>query len=295
MSDYIVRATAANETVRAFAIDSTEMTATAREKHHTFPVVTAAMGRLMGATAMMGSMMKGEDDKLTVTIKGDGPIGQMTVTVDSHGNVKGFPANPCVDIPLKYAGKLDVGAAVGAGTMTVSMDLGLKEPYNGQVELQTGEIGDDFAYYFTTSEQTPSAVGLGVMINKDSTVRHAGGFIIQMMPDVEEETIAAIEKVLQNSKSVSEMMEAGMTPEDMIQALLGDLNPEIFETVPVRFHCGCTKEKVAGALATIQTGELDQMIQDGEDIEVKCHFCNSTYKFSVDELKEILAKRNEGK
>ena len=156
MSDYIVRATAANETVRAFAIDSTEMTATAREKHHTFPVVTAAMGRLMGATAMMGSMMKGDEDKLTVTIKGDGPIGQMTVTVDSHGNVKGFPANPCVDIPLKYAGKLDVGAAVGAGTMTVSMDLGLKEPYNGQVELQTGEIGDDFAYYFTTSEQTPS-------------------------------------------------------------------------------------------------------------------------------------------
>lgn len=179
--------------------------------------------------------------------------------------------------------------------MTVSMDLGLKEPYNGQVELQTGEIGDDFAYYFTTSEQTPSAVGLGVMINTDSTVRHAGGFIIQMMPDVEEETIQAIEKALQNSKSVSEMMEAGMTPEDMIQALLGELNPEIFETMPVRFHCGCTKEKVAGALATIQTGELDQMIQDGEDIEVKCHFCNSTYKFSVDELKEILAKRNEEK
>ena len=219
----------------------------------------------------------------------------MTVTVDSHGNVKGFPANPCVDIPLKYAGKLDVGAAVGAGTMTVSMDLGLKEPYNGQVELQTGEIGDDFAYYFTTSEQTPSAVGLGVMINTDSTVRHAGGFIIQMMPDVEEETISAIEKALQNSKSVSEMMEARMTPEDMIQALLGELNPEIFETMPVRFHCGCTKEKVAGALATIQTGELDQMIQDGEDIEVKCHFCNSTYKFSVEELKEILAKRNEEK
>ena len=291
MSDYIVRATAANETVRAFAIDSTEMAAEARERHQTFPVVTAALGRLMSVTAMMGSMMKGENDKLTTTIKGDGPIAQMTVTVDSHGNVKGFPANPCVDIPLKRAGKLDVGGAVGAGTLTVSMDLGLKEPYNGQVELQTGEIGDDFAYYFTASEQTPSAVGLGVMINTDSTVRHSGGFIIQMMPDVEEETIEKLETAIQQSQTVSEMMESGMKPEDMIQTLLQGLEPEIFETMPVRFHCGCSKERVAGALATIQTGELDQMIEDGEDIEVKCHFCNSTYHFSVPELQEILAKR----
>jgi molecular chaperone Hsp33 len=291
MSDYIVRATAANETVRAFAIDSTEMAAEARERHQTFPVVTAALGRLMSATAMMGSMMKGENDKLTTTIKGDGPIAQMTVTVDSHGNVKGFPANPCVDIPLKRAGKLDVGGAVGAGTLTVSMDLGLKEPYNGQVELQTGEIGDDFAYYFTASEQTPSAVGLGVMINTDSTVRHSGGFIIQMMPDVEEETIEKLEASIQQSQTVSEMMESGMTPEDMIQTLLQGLEPEIFETMPVRFHCGCSKARIADALATIQTGELDQMIEDGEDIEVKCHFCNSTYHFSVPELREILAKR----
>lgn len=293
MSDYIVRATAANETVRAFAIDSKEMTVEARERHRTFPVVTAAMGRLMSATAMMGSMMKGENDKLTVTIKGDGPIHQMTVTVDSHGNVKGFPANPNVDIPLKYAGKLDVGTAVGAGTMTVSMDLGLKEPYNGQVELQTGEIGDDFAYYFTVSEQTPSAVGLGVMINKDSTVRHSGGFIIQMMPDAEEETIAQLETNLQNAATVSQMLEKGMTPEDILNLLLQDLKPEILETSPVRFHCGCSKDHVARALSTIQTGELDQMIQDGETIEVKCHFCNSTYQFTVPELEEILKQRNQ--
>lgn len=295
MSDYIVRATGANETVRAFAINSGEMVAEARERHRTFPVVTAALGRLMSATAMMGSMMKGEDDKLTVTMKGDGPIGQMTVTVDSHGNVKGFPANPSVDIPLKYAGKLDVGAAVGAGTMTVSMDLGLKEPYNGQVELQTGEIGDDFAYYFTVSEQTPSAVGLGVMINKDSTVRHSGGFIIQMMPDAEEETIALLEQNLQKAGSVSQMMEQGMTPEDMLNTLLEGLQPEILETTPVQFHCGCSKEHVSRALSTIQTGELDQMIQEGESIEVKCHFCNSTYHFTVEELKEILAQRNNKK
>ena len=295
MSDYIVRATGANQTVRAFAINSGEMVAEARERHRTFPVVTAALGRLMSATAMLGSMMKGEDDKLTVTMKGDGPIGQMTVTVDSHGNVKGFPANPSVDIPLKYAGKLDVGAAVGAGTMTVSMDLGLKEPYNGQVELQTGEIGDDFAYYFTVSEQTPSAVGLGVMINKDSTVRHSGGFIIQMMPDAEEETIALLEQNLQKAGSVSQMMEQGMTPEDMLNTLLEGLQPEILETTPVQFHCGCSKEHVSRALSTIQTGELDQMIQEGESIEVKCHFCNSTYHFTVEELKEILAQRNNKK
>lgn len=295
MSDYIVRATGANETVRAFAINSGEMVAEARERHRTFPVVTAALGRLMSATAMLGSMMKGEDDKLTVTMKGDGPIGQMTVTVDSHGNVKGFPANPSVDIPLKYAGKLDVGAAVGAGTMTVSMDLGLKEPYNGQVELQTGEIGDDFAYYFTVSEQTPSAVGLGVMINKDSTVRHSGGFIIQMMPDAEEETIALLEQNLQKAGSVSQMMEQGMTTEDMLNTLLEGLQPEILETTPVQFHCGCSKEHVSRALSTIQTGELDQMIQEGESIEVKCHFCNSTYHFTVEELKEILAQRNNKK
>lgn len=295
MSDYIVRATGANETVRAFAIDSGEMVAEARERHRTFPVVTAALGRLMSAAAMMGSMMKGENDKLTVTMKGDGPIGQMTVTVDSQGNVKGFPANPSVDIPLKYAGKLDVGAAVGSGTMTVSMDLGLKEPYNGQVELQTGEIGDDFAYYFTVSEQTPSAVGLGVMINKDSSVRHSGGFIIQMMPDAEEDTIALLEQNLQNAGSVSQMMEQGMTPEDMVNTLLEGLRPEILETTPVRFHCGCSKEHVSRALSTIQTGELDQMIQEGESIEVKCHFCNSTYHFTVEELKEILAQRNKEK
>ena len=172
MNDYIIRATAANETVRAFAIKSTELAEESRNIHNTYPVVTAAMGRLLSAGAMMGSMMKGEKDLLTLRIKGDGPIGQMTVTVDSHGNVKGFPAVPDVDIPLKYAGKLDVGSAVGKGILSVSMDLGLKEPYNGQVELQTGEIGDDIAYYYTISEQTPSAVGLGVMVDTDTTVKH---------------------------------------------------------------------------------------------------------------------------
>ena len=291
MKDYIVRATAAGETVRAFAIRSTNLTAEARELHHTFPVVTAALGRLLSAGAMMGSMMKGEKDKLTIQVKGDGPIGQMTVTVDSHGNVKGFPADPSVDIPLKRAGKLDVGAAVGRGTLTVSMDLGLKEPYNGQVEIQTGEIGDDLAYYYTVSEQTPSAVGLGVMVDRDSSVKHAGGFIIQIMPDAAEETISALEAKIAKAGPVTEMMEEGMSPEDILAYYLGDLDLKITEKLPVRYYCGCSKEKVAGALATISTEDLEELINDGEEIEVKCYFCNSAYKFSTDELKEIADSR----
>ena len=289
--DYIIRASAANETVRAFAIRSTELTAEAREIHHTYPVVTAALGRLLSAGAMMGSMMKGDRDKLTLQVKGDGPIGQMTVTVDSHGNVKGFPADPAVDIPRKRAGKLDVGGAVGRGMLTVSMDLGLKEPYNGQVELQTGEIGDDLAYYYTVSEQTPSAVGLGVMIDTDSSVKHAGGFIIQMMPDVEEETIAALEAKLTGAEPVTTMMDEGMSPEEILEYYLGDLGLKITEKLPVRYYCGCSKDKVAGALATISTKDLEEIISDGEEIEVKCYFCNSAYKFSVEELRDIMASR----
>jgi molecular chaperone Hsp33 len=289
--DYLIRATAADEKVRAFAIRSTEMAATARETHKTLPVVTAALGRLLSAGAMMGSMMKGENDKLTLQMKGDGPIGMMTVTADSHGNIKGFPANPAVDIPRKYAGKLDVGAAVGKGILTVIMDLGLREPYNGQVEIQTGEIGDDLAYYFTASEQTPSAVGLGVMVDTDSSVKHSGGFIIQLMPDADEETVAAIESKVNGAPSVTSMMEDGMTPEDILEYYLGDLDLKINETEPVRFYCDCSKEKVARALATISRKDLEEIINDGEEIEVKCYFCNSAYKFGIDELNEIMESR----
>ena len=291
MSDYILRATAARETVRAFAIRSTGLTAEAREIHHTFPVVTAALGRLLSAGAMMGSMMKGEDDKLTLQMKGDGLIAQMTVTADSHGNVKGFAANPSVDIPLKRAGKLDVGGAVGKGFLTVIMDLGLKEPYNGQVEIQTGEIGDDLAYYFTVSEQTPSVVGLGVMVDTDSSVKHAGGFILQVMPDAAEETIEALEAKVAAAEPVTTMMDKGMSPEDILEYYLGDLGLRIMEKLPVRYHCGCSKERVAGALATISTEDLKEMINDGEEIEVKCYFCNSAYKFSTEELEEIIITR----
>lgn len=338
MEDYLVRATAAGETVRAFAVRSTGIAAKARELHHTYPVVTAALGRLLSAGAMMGSMMKGDKDKLTLQMTGDGPIGQMTVTVDSHGNVKGFPEHPDVDIPLKYVmnsdgtqtvqtagtvnadaagdpvgsegaaaetsagkdnaesatpvfGKLNVGAAVGRGILTVSMDLGLDEPYNGQVEIQTGEIGDDLAYYFAVSEQTPSVVGLGVMVDTDSTVKHSGGYIIQVMPNAAEETISAIEKKVAEAEPVTAMLDKGMTPEDILQYFLGDFELNILEKEPVRFHCDCSREKVKGALATISRKDLESIINDGEEIEVKCHFCNSAYKYSVDEVRALLDAR----
>ena len=259
MEDYIVRATAANETIRAFAVRSTEMTAKARELHYTYPVVTAALGRLLSAGAMMGSMMKGDKDKLTIQMNGDGPIGQLTVTVDSHGNVKGFPAEPSVDIPLKRAGKLDVGGAVG----------------------------------ITVSEQTPSAVGLGVMIDTDSSVKEAGGFILQLMPGASEETISALEEKVASAEPVTTMMEKGMTPEDILSYYLDGLDLKILEKQPVRFHCDCSKEKVASALATISKKDLEGLINDGEEIEVKCHFCNSAYKYNIDELKEIMESRDK--
>ena len=286
-NDYIIRATAAGDTVRAFAIRSTQIAQTARDRHDTTPVVTAALGRLLSAGAMMGIMMKGENDKLTIQLNGDGPAGQITVTADSRGNVKGFPENPYVDIPPKYAGKLDVGRAVGQGTLTVIMDLGLKEPYNGQVELQTGEIGDDLAYYFTVSEQTPSAVGLGVLVDPDMSVRHAGGFIIQIMPDAEEETIAALEKRFTGAPSVTRMMDEGMTPEDILNYYLGELDLKITESVPARFYCDCGRERVLDAIAAIGDRDLTDIIEDGRDIEVKCHFCNTAYRFTIDELKKL--------
>lgn len=291
MHDYMIRGTAANGTVRAFAADTRDTVAYAAECHGTYPVVTAALGRLLTAGAMMGSMMKGEDDIITLTVRGDGPIGSLTVTADSKGSVKGFAGEPAVDIPVKYPGKLDVGGAIGEGTLTVVMDLGLAEPYNGTVELQTGEIGDDLAYYYTVSEQTPSAVGLGVMVNTDCSVRHAGGFIIQMMPDAEEETIAAIEESLSGISSVTDMFENGMSPEDILEQILGNLDFAVSDRTPIEFSCNCTREKVSAALAAIQESELRSMIDDGKDIEVKCFFCNSAFSFSPEELQDILESR----
>jgi molecular chaperone Hsp33 len=289
--DYIVRASLANDSVRAFAISSTHLVAEARERHRTLPVVTAALGRLLSAGAIMGSMMKGDQDIVTISLKGDGPAGYITVTADSHGHVKGFPGNPNVDIPRKYAGKLDVGTAVGRGLLTVSYDLGLKEPYSGQVEIQTGEVAEDLAYYFTVSEQLPSAVGLGVMVDTDSSVKHAGGFIVQLLPDAPEDVIELLEKKLANLEPVTTMMEQGMTPEEMLLHIFEGVDIEFTERHDVKFYCDCSKEKVKRALAAISDKDLQDIVNDDEDIEVKCYFCNTTYKFSIADIKDILSSR----
>ena len=289
--DYIVRASLANDSVRAFAISSTHLVAEARERHRTLPVVTAALGRLLSAGAIMSSMMKGDKDIVTISLKGDGPAGYITVTADSHGHVKGFPGNPNVDIPRKYAGKLDVGAAVGRGLLTVSYDLGLKEPYSGQVEIQTGEVAEDLAYYFTVSEQLPSAVGLGVMVDTDSSVKHAGGFIVQLLPDAPEDVIELLEKKLANLEPVTTMMEQGMTPEEMLLHIFEGVDIEFTESHDVEFYCDCSKEKVKRALAAISDKDLQDIVNDDEDIEVKCYFCNTAYKFSIADIKDILSSR----
>lgn len=288
MSDYIVRATAANAQIRVFAATTKETVEAARVAHNSSPVVTAAVGRLMTAASMMGTMMKGEKDLLTIQFKGDGPMKGMTVTADSQGNVKGYAIEPQVILPPNALGKLDVGGAIGLGVMSVIKDMGLREPYVGQTELRSGEVGDDLTYYFATSEQTPSSVGLGVLMNKDNTVKQAGGFIIQLMPFAEEEVIVNLEKKLAKITSVTNLLDAGNTPEQIIDILLGDLGVEILDKLPVQFMCNCDKDRISKALISIGKQEINSMIDDGEEIEVKCHFCNSAYNFSIDELKELL-------
>ncbi len=287
MSDYIVRATAANGQIRAFAITSKELVETARVHHNTSPIMTAALGRLLSGAVMMGTMMKGEKDLLTIQIQGSGPAKALTVTADSMGNVKGYPEVADVILPPNAQGKLDVGGALGLGVMSVIKDLGMKEPYVGQIALQTGEIADDLTYYFATSEQIPSSVGLGVLMNKDNTVKQAGGFIIQLMPFTEEETIEALEKQIAGITSVTALLEKGDTPEQLLKEVLGDITFEVTDTIPAKFRCDCSKERIAKSLATIGKKDLDEMIADGEGIEVKCHFCNTDYKFCTEELKEI--------
>ena len=288
--DYIVRATAANAQIRAFACTTREMVETARQAHNTSPVMTAALGRLLSAGAMMRSMLKGEKDLLTLQIRGDGPGRGLTVTADALGNVKGYALVPDVILPANSVGKLDVSGALGAGYLNVIKDLGLKEPYAGQVQLQTGEIAEDLTYYFATSEQVPSSVGLGVLMEKNNTVKQAGGFIIQLMPFAEEETIVRLEENLSKVASVTSMLEAGNSPEKILEILLDGLDVEITETSNTMFYCNCSKDRVEKALISIGKAELQDMIEDGEPIEVKCHFCNKGYEFTIEDLKKISQK-----
>lgn len=289
--DYIVRATAADSAIRAFAITSRGIVEEARQRHNTSPVVTAALGRLLTGGAMMGVMMKGDQDLLTIQIRSAGPMGGMTVTADSHGHVKGYPLKADVMLPPNSKGKLDVGGAVGPGVMTVIKDMGMKEPYSGQTVLQTSEIAEDLTYYFATSEQVPSSVGLGVLMNKDNTVKQAGGFIIQLLPFTDEKTIDALEKKIGEISSVTDLLEQGHTPESLLEYILGDFGVEVTERIPASFSCNCSRERVEKAIISLGRKDLKEMIGDGKPVEVKCDFCNSAYTFSVEDLKTILKKQ----
>ncbi len=288
MSDYMVRATAADAQIRAFAATTRELVEEMRQIHNTSPVVTAALGRLLTGSVMMGSMLKNEDDLLTIQVKGDGPLQGMTVTADGEGNVKGYANEPQVILPANAVGKLDVGGAVGKGYLSVIKDMGLKEPYIGQTALQTGEIADDLTYYFVTSEQVPSSVGLGVLMEKDNTVKQAGGFILQLMPFASEEVIRTLEDNLSKFSSVTAALDDGNTPEQMLQMLLADLDVQVTDTMEVRYSCDCSKERVHRAIVSIGREDIQEMIEEGKEVEVNCHFCNKTYSFSVDELKKML-------
>ena len=289
-SDYIVRATAANHQIRAFAISSTNTIEEARQRHNTSPIATVALGRLMSAGAMMGAMMKGDDDIITIQIKGDGPIGGLTVTADAKANVKGYVNNPEVMLPLNSAGQLDVEKALGIGVLSVIKDIGLKEPYVGDTILVTSDVTQDITYYFATSEQVPTTVGLSVIMSKDNTVKSAGGFIIQLLPDASEEIISALEKKIKEVKNVTTMLEHGYTPEQMLEELLGEFGLDILDKIPTQFYCNCSKERMSRALISIGRKELSSLIEEGRTIEGYCHFCGSHYNFDVEELKDLLHK-----
>ena len=290
MTDYIVRATAANNQIRAFAATTKETVEAARQAHNTSPVATAALGRLLTGGAMMGSMMKNDSDMLTIQIKGDGPIGGLTVTADSKGNVKGYVEHPEVMLPPNAQGKLDVAGALGIGLISVIKDMGLKEPYVGQTILQTSEIAEDLTYYFATSEQVPSSVGLGVLMEHDNTVKQAGGFIVRLMPFVDDDVVDRLEANIKKISSVTSMLDKGMTPEEILEEVLDGFEVEVKDTMPAQFYCNCTKERVEKAIISIGKKDIQEMIEDGKPIEVNCHFCGKSYEFSVEELKTLIKK-----
>ena len=287
MSDHIIRATAANGAIRAFCATTRDLVEYARSVHNTSPVVTAALGRLLTAGAIMGSMQKGEQDILTLQLRGAGPMKGITVTADSKANVKGYPLVNDVIIPANSKGKLDVAGAIGVGMLSVIKDMGLKDPYVGQVELISGEIAEDLAYYFTSSEQVPSAVSLGVLMEKNNTVKQAGGLIIQALPGASDEQIASLEERLSSIPSMTTMLEGGKSPEQILGEVLEGMDLQILDTIPTRFSCNCNRERVEKVLISLGRKELRKMIDDGEPVELTCHFCNKGYDFSPEEVKKI--------
>ena len=292
MNDYMIRATAANDAIRAFAATTRQMVEDARQAHDTTPVCTAALGRLLTGGVMIGSMLKEDKALVTIQIHGDGPAGGLA---DSHFHAKGYVNNPHVQIPLKANGKLDVSGAVGQGTMTVIRDLGLKEPFSGTINMPSGEIAEDLTYYFAESEQVPSSVALGVLVDRDWSVKQAGGFIIQLLPATPDEVIDSLEKKLAHVASITTMLEAGMTPEDILQELLGEFGLDIMEKNEVSFQCNCSTERIEKALISIGPKDIQEMIDDGEPIEVGCQFCGKKYRFEIPDLQKILKIQKSGR
>ncbi|NLL74125.1 MAG: Hsp33 family molecular chaperone HslO [Clostridiales bacterium] len=290
MTDYIIRASAADNQIRAFVATTKDLVEHSRKIHNTSPIATAALGRLLTAGAMMGVMMKSEKDLLTLQVKGDGPMGGITVTATSKGTVKGYVNNPGVMLPPSPLGKLDVGAAVGQGMLSVIKDLGLKEPYIGQTDLISGELAEDLTYYFATSEQVPSSVALGVLMNKENTVRRAGGFIIQLMPFATEEVISKLEENISKVNGVTELLDKDMTPEMILEQVLEGFDVEILDKISTSYECNCSRKRVEKAVISVGKKDIKEMIEDKEPIEVNCHFCNENYVFSVEDLKDMLKK-----
>ncbi len=286
--DYMVRATAGNAQIRAFAATTRDLAEYGRKAHSLSPIAAAALGRLMTGTVIMGAMMDNEGDLITVRMEGDGPLKSVLATADTKGNVKGYVGNPYVIMEPNASGHLNVGGGIGEGTLTVIKDMGLKEPFVGQVPLYSGEVAEDLTYYFTKSEQTPSSVGLGVLVEReDLSVMAAGGFVVQLMPFADEETISHLEENLQKFTSVTDILKAGKTPEDLLEIVLEGFDIEFTDKMDLNFYCNCDRDRVERALMLVGEKELDDMISDGKEVELCCQFCNRKYSFSVDELKTI--------
>ncbi len=294
MEDYILRATAADGRIRAFAATSRNTVQKAREIHNTSPVVSAALGRLLTAAAIMGAMLKSPKDLITIQITGDGPISGIIATSDSSSNVKGYAVNPDIEMPLRADGKLNVGGAIGSGNLRIIKDIGLKEPYSGSIGLVSGEIAEDLTYYFAKSEQVPSSVGLGVLVDTDTSIKQSGGFIIQLMPDIDDETVDRLEKKLLTIPYITDMLNSGFTPEMMLNEILGDFGVEILDKLPMDYRCSCSKERVGQALISLGKKELSKIIEEDKKAEVTCHFCNKVYNFTEDELKQLLIESCSG-
>lgn len=292
MNDYLVRALAYEGSVRAFSIRSTDLVEEARRRHDTWATASAALGRTMTIATMMGMMLKGED-KLTIKLEGNGPTGPIVADANAKGDVRAYITNPHVDFELNEKGKLDVSRAVGKeGNLSIVKDLGLKEHFTGQVPIVSGEVSEDFTYYFAKSEQVPSAVGAGVLVNPDHTILAAGGFIIQVMPDATDEMIDQIEKNIAEMPAISSMIKDGLTPEDMLNRIFSEENVKVLDKQPVRFNCSCSLERIKNAVSGLGDEEIDQMIDEDGGAEATCHFCNEHYHLSIDDLQAL--KQEDG-